>query len=82
MQAALVHTEFRGVICRYCDKPIKLSKSLVERQTAIKLSEENSTHELHSRVFAMRCRSCHGEAIYSVAEISEFQQGSSTTHEV
>jgi hypothetical protein len=81
MHAALVRSEFRGVTCRYCDKPIKLSESFIVRQTSIRRGDDSSRQQLYSRVFAVRCRSCHGEAIYSVGQIAEFPESPSRTYE-
>jgi hypothetical protein len=75
MHAAAIHASFRGVSCRFCDKPIRLSESFIVRQTAIKRGEATSNEELYSKVFAARCRSCHGEAIYSVGQIYDFSHG-------
>jgi hypothetical protein len=76
MHAAAIRASFRDISCRFCEKPLRLSESFIVRPTAIKRSEENSNEDLYSRVFASRCRSRHGEAIYSVGEISDYSGGS------
>jgi hypothetical protein len=70
MYAAAIHANFRGVSCRYCGKPIRLSESFIKRATAIKQDEPEN--ELRSRVFPARCRQCHWEAIYALGQIVEF----------
>jgi hypothetical protein len=75
MQAASVHESFRGVSCRYCGKPVRLSATFLKRESKIKETEPSSTQELHSKVFPARCRRCHGEAIYSLSQIADFPAG-------
>ena len=62
----------RGVYCRFCGKPIRLSASFIKRETAIKKDEQDSIQELSSRVFPARCRTCHEEAIYTLSQILDF----------
>lgn len=69
MNAARVHADFRGVSCRYCGKPVRMSASFISRETAIKLGE---TRGLSSRVFPARCRCCQAEAIYTLNQIVDF----------
>ena len=69
----------RGVFCRHCGKPIHLSASLLRRETAIKQNEAQLADELYSKTFLARCRRCHREAIYSLAQIVDFPQGGSRT---
>lgn len=82
MHAAAIHASFRGVSCRFCEKPIRLSESFIVRQTAIRRGDGTSNEELYSKVFTARCRSCHGEAIYSVGEISDFLHGDRLKNEL
>jgi hypothetical protein len=72
MHAAAIHAKARGVYCRYCDKPIRLSASFIKREIAIKQNEPNFTQELSSSVFSARCRGCHEEAIYTLSQIVDF----------
>ena len=69
--AAHVPMVFRGVSCRRSEKPIRLTSPFVKREMSIKHGDE-SAHELSSRIFVKRCRSCLKEAIYSLAQIIDF----------
>ena len=69
----------RGVFCRHCGKPIHLSASFLKRETAIKQNESELVDGLYSKTFLARCRRCHREAIYSLAQIVDFPQGGSRT---
>jgi hypothetical protein len=70
MYAAAIHANFRGVSCRHCGKPIRLSESFIKRATGI--TQDEAEKGLRSRVFPARCRRCHGEAIYALEQIVEF----------
>jgi len=76
MSAAPVQPTFRGVSCRFCQKPIRLSASFIQREITINQVGSGLDQELCSRVFAMRCRGCHGEAIYALGHIADFSEGS------
>ena len=54
----------RGVVCRYCGKPIHLSATLLERK--------NSNPDLITKIFPARCKSCTQERLYSLEEIVAF----------
>ena len=71
MNVAHVHTVFRGVPCRYCSKPIRLTSPFIQREVSIK-NDDARVQELSSRVFAKRCRSCLKEAIYNLDQIIDF----------
>jgi len=69
MQAA-APAKSRGVTCHHCGKPIRLSHSLLQRESAIKQDQQpNPDQQLQSRVFPARCRACHTEGIYGLHEI-------------
>ena len=72
MNAAYVLTVFRGVTCRYCAKPIRLTSPFIKREMTIK-HDDAGVQELSSRVFAKRCRNCLKEAIYNLDQIADFQ---------
>ena len=72
MNAAHIQGAFRGVPCRFCRRPIRLSKSLIERESSVKQQTPGLIQELRSQVFALRCRTCHGEAIYALDQIAEY----------
>jgi len=71
MNVAHVPMVFRGLICRYCAKPIRLTSPFIKREMAIKHDDER-VQELSSRVFAKRCRNCLKEAIYNLDQITDF----------
>jgi len=62
---------FRGVTCKYCAKPIRLTSLFSEREMSIK-NDDARVQELSSRVFVKRCRNCLKEAIYSLDQIADF----------
>jgi hypothetical protein len=74
MHTVAIHSKSRGVFCRYCDKPIRLSTSFIKREMAIKQNEPNFTQELSSSVFSARCHGCHEEAIYTLSQIVDFPE--------
>jgi len=71
MNVAHLHTVFRGVPCRYCAKPIRLTSPFIKRELSIK-QDEAGDQQLSSRVFAKRCRDCLKEAIYNLDQIVDF----------
>ena len=75
MNVAHIQSTFRGVSCRFCRKPIRLSATFIQREVTINQTGSSLGQELCSRVFAMRCRACHGEAIYALAHIVDFSEG-------
>lgn len=68
MIAALLKT-FRGVSCRWCQKPIRVPKRVEDRHEDVDVGEP---HDLVSQTFTLRCRACERESIYSVSQISAF----------
>jgi hypothetical protein len=71
MNVAHVHAVFRAVVCRYCDRPIRLTSPFIKREMAIK-HDDTKIEQLRSRVFLKRCRNCLKEGIYSLDQIGEF----------
>jgi hypothetical protein len=69
MDAATSPIMFRGVACRYCGKPIRLSASLLKRATADDANEQGG---LASKVFSARCRRYHNEGVFTLADIQGF----------
>jgi hypothetical protein len=69
---ATAQTTFRGVSCRRCGKPIRLSASLLKRETGLNGTEPSDN--LSSKVFPARCRLCHAEAIFTLSEIADFSE--------
>jgi ribosomal protein S27E len=71
MQTAATHAKpRRGVICRHCGKPIRLSATLLKRELNITIAPTLDP-ALYSRVFPVRCRHCHKEAIYALDQIAD-----------
>lgn len=66
---AMQEEKRRGVYCIHCGKPVRLSYSLLLREQALKQNESGFHQDLQSRVFPVRCKRCHGEAIYAVNQI-------------
>jgi len=66
---AMQQEKHRGIYCKHCGKPVRLSHSLLRREEAIKQNESAIHQDLQSRVFPARCKKCHGESIYSVSQI-------------
>jgi hypothetical protein len=73
VQATLDQQKFRGMSCRYCNRPIRLPASILKRECLFKQSEPNPTLEWCSKVFPHRCSKCGVEAIYSLDEIVDFE---------
>ena len=71
MNVAHVHVAFRGVICRYCDRPIRLTSPFIKREMEIK-HDDTKIEQLRSRVFLKRCRNCLKEGIYSLDQIGDY----------
>jgi hypothetical protein len=76
MPVELSTKHFRGVMCRYCGKPVRIP-SIVQRKdsedhglnTNAGDSRAHSPYSLVSRVFVLRCRSCERESIYAIDQI-------------
>jgi hypothetical protein len=69
MQAVAMREVVRGVYCRNCGKPLRLSPSLIQREATIRLSLPEAMPELKSRVFSARCRECLGESVYTLNQV-------------
>ena len=65
MNDARVPMVFRGLTCRYCAKPIRLTSPFIKKEMTIEYDDVR-VQELSSRVFAKRCRNCLKEAIYAL----------------
>jgi hypothetical protein len=69
MIAALPKT-FRGVLCRWCRKPIGVPKRVADRDGDAE-GTAGEPHDLVSQTFTLRCRACEKESIYSVNQIHD-----------
>ncbi len=76
MVAASLPAKIRGISCRNCGRAIKLSLAILSRETIIKQDELSFGQELHSRVFAARCRDCREEGIYSLNQVIDIEEDS------
>ena len=59
----------RVILCVYCGKPVHAPKNILRRANSIRNEESNSTEQLLSRVFLLRCRSCVREAVYTIDQV-------------
>ena len=61
----------RGVVCRYCGKPVRVPKIVREKSDshAPQAVEGEAHYQLVSRVFVLRCRSCERESVYAMNQI-------------
>ena len=56
---------YRGVLCLHCRQPIPIPASVARK------GEQSGNHrpgvpgDLGPRAFSLRCRACHGEALYA-----------------
>lgn len=71
MNVAHVHSVFRGVLCKYCGRPIPLTSPFIKREMAIK-NDDTKIEQLRSRVFLKRCKNCLNESLYDLNQIAEF----------
>jgi hypothetical protein len=71
MQSAAIQIRNRGVSCRNCGRPIRLSAALLQRETELKKEQPPADQQLQTKVFPARCRACHVEAIYTVDQITD-----------
>jgi ribosomal protein S27E len=73
MQATLAQQTFRGVSCRHCGHPIRVTPSILTRERSFKNGEPNFTQQWCSQMFSHRCRTCGNEAIYALSHILDFE---------
>ena len=74
MNAVTAEPTFRGVTCRLCGKPIRLSAALIKRQATMDATGANQNPDLVTKVFPARCRRCHKEGLYALAEVADFAE--------
>ena len=70
MYPSVTQTQSRGVSCKRCGKPIRLSASFLKREEAVR--QDESRQKLSSKVFSARCRRCPMESIYELSQIVDF----------
>ena len=63
---------YRGVICVHCHQPTPLTEAAEHKE---KRFEEHGHQDSEFAIFSnlLRCRACHGEAVYSHKDVSEFE---------
>jgi hypothetical protein len=64
--------KFRGVLCRFCGKSVRLPGSMAERDAAFRQAESAERNNLRSRVFPLRCRRCAAERVYVFTDVRDF----------
>jgi hypothetical protein len=75
MPVELSPKHFRGVLCRYCGKPVRIPSIVMRKDSenhgfnADPVSDQPAQHSLISRVFVLRCRCCEKESIYAIDQI-------------
>jgi len=71
MSVELSSQHFRGVVCRYCAKPVRVPKIVLQKddESHGQHAADDSHFQLISRVFVLRCRSCERESIYTIDQI-------------
>jgi hypothetical protein len=73
--AAPALTKFRGVLCRFCGNAIRLTSSMAEKENAFKQYNLTESHNLRSRVFPLRCKTCGTEGVYVFTEVRTITEG-------
>ena len=72
---------FRGVICRYCGKPVRIPSIVLRKENeAHGQPRDESQFQLISRVFILRCRSCERESIYAINQIVDCTFAQTPSH--
>jgi hypothetical protein len=71
MPVDLPSQHFRGVICRHCNKPVRIPQIVLRRDHEMhgQPPADPNHFQLVSRVFVLRCRSCERESIYALDQI-------------
>jgi hypothetical protein len=57
--------KYRGVLCFHCHRPIPLSARIASVEAKLRRGDLTNLEDLGPRAFALRCRSCHKEGLYS-----------------
>jgi hypothetical protein len=61
--------QYRGVICKRCGQPIPLSPSAERKEREFKEQGPSGLDEFAMRSATLRCRACHGEAVYTHSDV-------------
>jgi len=73
MSLEIERQHFRGVVCLYCKAPIPVPAVVGAHENAIHGEEQAESSQANSRVFTLRCSSCHKEKPYRTREIVDFE---------
>jgi hypothetical protein len=60
---------YRGVLCTRCGQPIPLSPYAAHKERKLKERRPDALYEFAVRSDTLRCRVCHGEAVYTYANV-------------
>lgn len=63
---------YRGVLCIHCHQPTPLSPPAVKMEKDVKAGIDSGLDEYTLRSFTLRCRLCHGEPLYTLADVKDF----------
>jgi hypothetical protein len=66
--------QYRGVLCLHCHQPIPLSSSTAANEKGFAEQQPSGSDEFTwrpftERPFAMRCRACEGEGLYTGSDV-------------
>lgn len=70
---AEVKQMYRGVLCTHCRLPIPLSPSAARKETRLGEQQKSGVDEFVVHSFALRCRVCHGEGLYTPSDVIDCQ---------
>jgi len=73
---------FRGVLCRHCNKPVRIPSIVLrkDKEAHGNPQADDSGFQLISRVFVLRCRSCERESIYAISQIVDCTFAQTPSH--
>jgi len=73
---------FRGVLCRDCGKPVRITGSVLRKDNEAhgRAQPDETQFQLISRVFILRCRSCERESIYAINQIVDCTFSQTPSH--
>jgi hypothetical protein len=63
---------YRGVICIHCRQPTPLTPSADHKEKKYEQHGQSPDDEFAIFSNPLRCRACHGEAVYSARDVREF----------
>jgi hypothetical protein len=69
---AEANKSYRGVICMHCHQPTPLTEAAEDKETRFQEHGHQDSDEFAIFSSLLRCRACHGEAVYSHKDVREF----------